>query len=63
MERNLEVRLIYSMGVIEVQIYDPESGDQIWKDFMYSPDEHPEFNDWVGNELYDWLMFMEEETE
>lgn len=47
-------------GWFDVTISDGESGDHITNTFPFSPEEHPEFNDWVGNELYDWVDWMME---
>lgn len=45
-------------GFFDIEIYDAASGDLVHRDFPFSPDEHPEFNEWVGNEIYDWVDLM-----
>ncbi len=46
-----------------VEIYDGESGDCVSKTLPYSPDEHRELDDWLGDEVYGWLDYMIEGLE
>lgn len=32
-------------------------------DLPFSPDEHPEFDKQLGDEIYSWMSLMEEEDE
>ncbi len=58
-ERILDITIaVLPDGFFDVGIYDPASGDYVHKDFPISPDEHPEFNEWVGNEIYDWVCMI-----
>ena len=65
MERNLEVKLVYSNGWVDVQIYEPESGDYIGKEFNTNDYSYlncnPEFDQFVSTELYAWVEMMKEE--
>lgn len=46
-----------------VDVYEPESGGYCKIHNVFSPDEHPEFNDQIGNEIYSWLTLMADEME
>lgn len=62
MERNLELTI--RMGEndeCEVDVYEPESGECKTIAFPFSPDEHPEFDAAVGNEIYSWLSLWADE--
>lgn len=67
-EKNLNLSLI-ALGKddISIRIYEPESGEESFVQCQYSPDEHPEFNEDIGNELYSWLSLwlgeLDEEDE
>lgn len=39
-------------------VYDAESGDLKTIKAPYSPDEHPEFNEEIGNEIYSWIQLL-----
>ena len=45
-----------------VNVFEGESGDHVSKTICFSPDEHPEFNEWIGNEIYSWIEIMNEEN-
>jgi hypothetical protein len=65
-ERNLEITLQLHEGGQEfgVYVYDPESGDQIYKLFPFVGDDpHSEFDDWIGSEIYSWLSIMADEKD
>ncbi len=58
-EKYLDVLLTASDdGKCFIEIYDPSSGDRASCEVFYDNTEHPEFNDWVGNEIYSWLEDM-----
>lgn len=67
-EKNLNLSII-ALGKddISIRIYEPESGEESFVQCQYSPDEHPEFNENIGNELYSWLSLwlgeLDEEDE
>lgn len=42
-------------GEFFIRIAHPESGDDAVLAFEFSPDEHPDFNECIGNELYFWV--------
>lgn len=46
---------------LEVYITEPQSGETDRFLFTYSPDEHPEFDQIIGNQLYEWLKMWQEE--
>jgi len=54
-EKSLEVVIRYWDDMFDVTISDSESGDCTTKTFPYSPDEHPEFDDAIGREIY-WCV-------
>ena len=45
---------------IEVDVYEPESGEVIQMQHPLSFDEHPEFDAAIGNEIYSWLSLWTE---
>ena len=60
-KRTISVDLTAVAGGFMAELSEGESGDHASKWFPYSPDEHPEFDSWIGAELYDWITFMCEE--
>ena len=62
--KNLEIILqLNKDGKMIVGVYEPESGVCCKIHNVFSPDEHPEFNDQIGNEIYSWLTLMADEME
>lgn len=60
--RTLELSLkVCDDDSLEVDIQEPISGTIDRLLFTYSPDEHPEFDQFIGNQLYDWLKMWNEE--
>lgn len=58
----LNVTLRMDGECITVDILEPESGDSSRVVTSYSPDEHPEFNERVGDELYCWILEHMDQT-
>lgn len=59
-ELNLFIRLS-EHGEIITTVSEPESGEQTTLYNEFSPDEHPEFNEQLGNEIYSWLSLWTDE--
>lgn len=62
-EKSLDVTIRYWDGMFDVTISDPDTGDCTTKTFPYSPDEHPEFDDAIGREIYWYINEMAERGE
>ena len=64
MERTLEITIsVTNADEFNIAIREHGTGDHTSQDFPFSPDEHPELNEWIGNEIYGWLTYMMEEDE
>ena len=62
MERELKIIVGLDENYnVDVRVKDVETGFTNFCHVPYSPDEHPEFNEWIGNEIYSWLAELEEE--
>lgn len=59
----LTVRIDTNKGSLEVDVYEPESGEVTQLQHPYSPDEHPEFDKAIGDEIYSWAGLWAEEGE
>ena len=59
--RTLEIDIDMDTDGCRVTVTDNETSDYVSYDVMFEPDEHPEFNEWIGNEIYSWMEFMHEE--
>lgn len=55
MERSLSISIRMADGEITIGVHEPESGEYKELGFPFSPDEHPEFDAAIGNEIYSWL--------
>lgn len=55
MERNLHLTICMDGDNVKIVVTEPESGEVSHFKFVYSPDEHPEFDRVIGNEIYSWL--------
>lgn len=55
MQRTLELTVRLNEEDFEIDVYEPESGGCKQMQFPFSPDEHPEFNEQIGTEIYSWL--------
>ena len=53
--KTLTVVLSKSNDTVTATFYEPDTGDVSRVITPYSPDEHQEFNERVGNELYWWI--------
>ena len=66
MERTLTLTITTNadIGTFDVDILEGESGivDHI-RDVPFSPDEHPKFDEAIGNEVYGWVAIMMDEEE
>ena len=64
MERNLDLTIRFTnKDLFEVDVYEPESGHAMTFDFPFSPDEHPEFDRKVGEEIYSWISLWADAME
>lgn len=63
MQRTLELTIRLNDDDFEVDVCDPESGEVAQMQFPYSPDEHPEFDQQIGEEIYSWLSLWADEKE
>ena len=63
MKRTISIDLSVADGGFTATLSEGESGDHTSRWFPHSPDEHPEFDDWIGAELYDWINELEKEEE
>lgn len=65
MERTLNLTIYlddYNKDVT-VDFQEPESGESSRIVTPFSPDEHPEFNERIGNEIYSWITLWADEME
>lgn len=63
MSRVLELTIRLNGDDFEVDVYEPESGEVVQIQHPYSPDEHPEFDKAIGDEIYSWISLWAEEGE
>lgn len=63
MSRVLELTIRLNGDDFEVDVYEPESGEVAQIQHPYSPDEHPEFNKAIGDEICSWISLWAEEGE
>lgn len=61
MQRTLELTIRINENSFEVDVYEPESGEIVQMQHPYSPDEHPEFDKAIGDEIYSWLSLWADE--
>ena len=62
-EKCLELTVRLIDGMIEVDMFEPESKEVVQVGFPFSPDEHPEFDTTVGDAIYSWADMMADEME
>lgn len=60
MEHTLELTIRINGDTAEVEVREPESRDCARIEAPFSPDEHPEFDQAIGNELYSWISLWKE---
>lgn len=63
MNRILELTIRLKEGFFEVDVYEPDSGEITQLEHSFSPDEHPEFDKAIGDEIYSWISLWAEERE
>ena len=63
MERILEITIRVNEDDFEVDVYEPESGEVAQFQHPYSPDEHPEFDKTIGDEIYSWISLWKDECD
>lgn len=63
MQRLLEITIHLNENDFEIDVYEPESGECAQFQHPYSPDEHPEFDETIGNEIYSWISLWRDELE
>lgn len=65
MQRVLELTIHLNDDDFEVDIYEPETGEcsQMHSQFPFSPDEHPEFDKSIGEEIYSWISLWVDQKE
>ena len=61
--RTLTVTLYVEDGKAVAEFLEGETGEDLFVVVPYSPDEHPDFNEAVGRELYSWLIMLMDEQE
>ncbi|MGN9098055.1 hypothetical protein [Flintibacter porci] len=61
-ERRLELTFRIDEEHVEVDVYEPESGEVAQFEAPFSGDEHPEFDQQLGEEIYSWLSLWAEEA-
>lgn len=64
MARTLELTINLHEDSFDVEVYEPESGEFFpLRDNPFSPDEHPEFDKAIGQEIYSWLTLWKDEED
>ena len=61
--RSLELSIRLNADSFEIDVYEPESGENARMEHPYSFDEHPEFDAAIGAEIYSWLSLWKDEQE
>ena len=60
-QRTLELTIRLNADGFEVDVYEPESGEIKELQHPYMPDEHPDFDKSIGDEIYSWLSLWYDE--
>lgn len=62
---NRSLELVFDVGKngFKVTVHESESGEWTHAEFPLSPDEHPEFDRFIGNEIYSWISLWREQKE
>ena len=65
MERTLTITITMDEfdKTVTADVLEPESGESSRIVVPFSPDEHPEFNERIGNEIYSWITLWADEME
>lgn len=63
MQRLLELTIRLNEDDFEVDVYEPETGECSQMQFPLSPDEHPEFDKAIGEEIYSWVSLWADQKE
>lgn len=63
LKKNLDLSITLRDEEFSVNITEPESGEVISMTHYYAFDEHPSFNEDIGNEIYSWLSLWKDEQE
>lgn len=63
LKKNLDLAITLRDEEFSIDITEPESGEVISMTHYYAFDEHPSFNEDIGNELYSWLSLWKDEQE
>lgn len=62
-ERQLELTIRFGDGEFEVDVYEPDSGEVMQLQHPLSFDEHPDFDEAIGKEIYSWFSLWSEEDD
>jgi hypothetical protein len=63
MEKHLDLDIGIDGNNIVINVCEPESGETSCFEFPFSPNEHPEFDQAIGREVYSWIsLWMEEKN-
>ena len=60
-EKNLDLTISLDEENVSIDICEPESGERTVIEAPLSFDEHPEFSEAIGNEIYSWLSLWSDE--
>lgn len=63
MEKTLELTIHLKGDKFEIEVSEPESGECTKMQFTYSPDEHPQFDEAIGTEIYSWISLWMDQME
>lgn len=58
--KNLDFSITLHEETFTLTVTEPESGEVSHFNHPYSPDEHPVFDEVVGNEIYSWIMLWKD---
>lgn len=63
-QRTLNLSISLDEDEIEVTVSEPESGEsKHFRNFAFCPDEHPAFNEIIGEEIYSWISLWTDEAD
>ena len=62
-QRNLELTIRYDDDRFEVDVYEPQTGGIATIHAPLSFDEHPDFDQLIGDEIYEWLALWKSAEE